>query len=64
MTREAASAGLYTSTWTGKTYQRIQIVTAGEIVRGARIDMPPQYGASDFARAPRAKRRDQGRLEI
>ena len=34
MEREAASAGLYKSTWDGSTYPRIQILTAGDVVRG------------------------------
>ena len=57
MERDAAAAGVYHSPWDGSTYPRIQIITAGEIVHGKRIDMPSQRGTSDFARAPRARQR-------
>ena len=63
MKTEAASAGLYTSTWDGKQYPRLQLLTAGDIVHGKRIDMPSQRSSSDFAQAPRARTpREQGRL--
>ena len=62
MERDAAAAGVYHSPWDGSTYPRIQIITAGEIVHGKRIDMPSQRGTSDFARAPRARRGRQDRL--
>ena len=57
MKKEAVAAGLYTSTWDGSTYPRMQIITAGEIVHGRRIDMPSQRSSSDFARAPVARER-------
>lgn len=62
MQRDAAAAGVYHSTATGKTYPRIQILTAGDLIHGKRADMPPQRGTSDFARAPRARRGRQDRL--
>ena len=55
MKKEAAAAGLYHSPWDGSTYPRMQIITAGEIVHGKRIEMPSQRGTSDFARAPVAR---------
>ena len=65
MKTEAASAGLYTSTWDGKQYPRLQLLTAGDIVHGKRIDMPSQRSTSDFAQAPRARTpREQGRLGL
>lgn len=65
MQREAASAGLYTSPWDGSQYPRLQLLTAGDIVHGQRIEMPSQRGTSDFAQAPRARTpREQGRLGL
>ncbi|MEX2376731.1 MAG: DNA methyltransferase [Dehalococcoidia bacterium] len=60
MAREAAEAGLYVSTWDGSKYPKIQIITAGEIVHGKRIDMPSQRGLLQYQAAPRAKRGVQG----
>ena len=57
MEKEAAAAGLYHSPWDGSTYPRIQIITAGEIIHGERIEMPSQRSASDFTRAPVARER-------
>lgn len=57
MQAEAAGAGLYRSTWEGKTYPRIQIMTAGEIVHGKRIEMPSLRGGSGFTRAPVSRER-------
>ena len=63
MEREARAAGLYRSPWDGSAYPRIQILTAGEIVRGDRIAMPSQRGLPQYQRAPRAtERADQGEL--
>lgn len=63
MVRVAAEAGLYISPSTGKTYPKIQILTAGEIARplphGKRIDMPPKRGLTQYQPAPRAKRGNQ-----
>ena len=59
MLKEAAEAGVYMSPWTGKTYPKIQILTAGEIVHGRRIDMPPKRGLTQYQAAPRAKRGNQ-----
>jgi site-specific DNA-methyltransferase (adenine-specific) len=64
MVREAASAGLYRSTWDGSTYPKIQILTAGQIVHGQRIDMPSQRGMRQYQQAPRARRGTQGRMEL
>lgn len=59
MREEAASAGFYSSKW-GK-HPRIQLLTVGELLAGARVDMPAQSQTSvTFKQAPRAKA-DQGR---
>jgi site-specific DNA-methyltransferase (adenine-specific) len=44
MKTEAVSAGYYESPGWNQKYQRIQILTIVELLRGAKIDMPPQYG--------------------
>lgn len=62
MEREAASAGLYKSTWDGSAYPKIQILTAGDVVRGEKVDMPSQRGMPQYTPAPRARRGRQGRL--
>lgn len=63
MEREAAAAGVYRSPWTGASYPRIQLLTAGEIVRGEGIAMPSRLGMPQYQRAPRATgRADQGEL--
>ena len=52
MRTEAASAGFYTSAW-GK-HPRLQIVTVGELLAGAKLDTPPPRQTSvTFKRAPK-----------
>jgi len=73
MERAAAEAGLYKSNWgDGASYPRIQVITAGDIVRGARINMPARTGVAidvpamrgrpRYQPAPRAKRGQQTKL--
>ena len=62
MEREAASAGLYKSTWDGSTYPKIQILTAGDVVRGTKVNMPSQRGMPQYTPASPARRGRQGRL--
>jgi site-specific DNA-methyltransferase (adenine-specific) len=62
MYREAADAGVYHSPSTGKSYPKIQIITAGEIIQGKRIDTPPKRGLTQYQPAPRARRGEQGVL--
>ena len=50
---EAASAGFYESPW-GK-HSRLQLLTVGELLDGAIIDMPPQQANVTFKRAPKAR---------
>ena len=53
MRTEAASAGFYTSPW--GSHPRLQIVTVGDLLAGARIDMPPIRQTSvTYKRAPKA----------
>jgi site-specific DNA-methyltransferase (adenine-specific) len=56
MQREAAGAGFYESTWMGKKYPRLQILTVAELLEGKAIDMPPvRHTSITFKRAPKAK---------
>ena len=65
MEREAASAGVYRSTWDGSVYPKLQILTAAEVVRGATVDMPSLRGVPQYTPAARARRRTpQGRLGV
>ena len=64
MEREAASAGLYRSSWDGSTYPKLQILTAGELVQGERVRMPSLRGIPQYAPARRANRGSQGRLDV
>ena len=59
MINEASAAGVYRSPWTGGTYPRIQILTAGEIVRGGGINMPSRMGMPQYQQAPRATERSE-----
>lgn len=63
MEREAAAAGFYRSPWTGASYPRIQLLTAGELVHGARIAMPSRLGLPQYRPAtPAGERTEQGEL--
>ena len=63
MVNEANAAGLYRSAWDDSTWPRIQLLTAGDIVRGEGIEMPSRRGMRQYPRAPRAtEQADQGEL--
>jgi DNA modification methylase len=52
MRAEAAAAGFYVSPW-GK-HPRIQLLTVGDLLRGARVDIPPAKGVNvTFKKAPK-----------
>ena len=59
MINEAGAAGLYRSAWDGSTWPRIQLLTAGDIVRGAGIEMPSRRGMRQYPRAPRASEQSE-----
>jgi len=44
MITEAVSAGYYETSWSHQKYPRIQIKTIAGLLKGAKLDMPPQYG--------------------
>ncbi len=52
MITEAASAGFYDSSYWRKC-QRIQILTIADLLKSAKVDMPPQYGT--FKQAQRIR---------
>jgi len=60
----AAEAGVFMPIAGGKSYPRIQLMTAGDIVHGKTIDMPSRGGLPQYAPAPRAKRGRQGELGV
>jgi site-specific DNA-methyltransferase (adenine-specific) len=65
MLKEALDAGYYHSPVWDKDYNRIQIITIEDLLKGKRVDMPPQAQTNiTFAKAPRVKRKEgeQGRL--
>ena len=45
MVKEALSAGSYESPRWGKRFRRMQILTIGDLLGGAGLDMPPQVGS-------------------
>ena len=56
MLKAALAAGWYESEFWDKRYRRLQILTIGDLLDGAGVDMPPQHGT--FKRATRAKSGD------
>ncbi len=54
MITEAISAGYYESPGWNQKYPRIQIITIAELLKGAKVDMPPQYGT--FKQAQKVRR--------
>lgn len=56
MEKEATSAGFYYSPGWGEKYPRIQILTVSELLRGAKVRMPPTN--ISFKAAERVKQDD------
>ena len=57
MITEAVAAGSYHSDFWGRDYQKIQILTAEDLLNKKGVEMPQQQ-ASPFAKAPKEKRRE------
>lgn len=55
MITEAATAGFYDSPGWGRVYPRLQILTIGDLLRGKKPDMPPEWGT--LKQAPRSERK-------
>lgn len=63
MRTEAVGAGFYESPW-GK-HAKIQLVTVGELLKGARIDMPSAQGMNvTFKKAPKPSRKGAETMEL
>ena len=56
MLKEALAAGWYESPAWGKRYRKLQIYTIGDLLGGAKVDMPSQHGT--FKQAERQKSTD------
>src|SRR5947209_6595213 len=62
MNTEAASAGFYHSPGWNKDYPRIQILTTEELLHGAEVKMPPQFGT--FKQAQRVQKAEAEQVEL
>ena len=62
MDTEAVSAGFYESPGWNQKYRRIQILTIEELLRDARVQMPPT--AQTFKQAPKAEQVQPGQLPL
>lgn len=65
MRTEALNAGVYRSPW--GDHPKLQIISVGELLEGAKIDMPPIHRAGNitFKKAPRQKSsHNQGKLDF
>jgi site-specific DNA-methyltransferase (adenine-specific) len=62
MTTEAVSAGYYESPGWNQKYPRIQICTITELLKGAKVEMPPQYGT--FKQAPKIQQSEGVQIEL
>ena len=62
MITEAVSAGYYESPGWHQKYPRIQIKTIAELLKGARLDMPPQYGT--FKQAQKVQQSEGEQTEL
>lgn len=49
MKLEALEAGYYRSPWMGQDYPKLQILTVGELLRGAQPKIPPRYNPYQLA---------------
>lgn len=64
MLTEAVSAGYYHSPGWNKDYPRVQIKTITDLLKGASIEMPPQYGTFKQAKRVRESLGEQEELEL
>jgi site-specific DNA-methyltransferase (adenine-specific) len=62
MLTEAVSAGSYETSWSHQKYPRIQIKTIAELLKGAKVDMPPQYGT--FRQAQKVGKNEGEQTEL
>jgi site-specific DNA-methyltransferase (adenine-specific) len=64
MLTEAISAGHYDSPGWHQQYPRIQNKTIADLLKGAKVEMPPQYGTFKPTRRVRESKGEQPELEI
>jgi site-specific DNA-methyltransferase (adenine-specific) len=64
MTKEAVSAGFYHSPGWGTDYPKIQILTINDLLHGAEVKMPPQYGTFKEAQRARLHEAESPRLDL
>jgi site-specific DNA-methyltransferase (adenine-specific) len=64
MVKEALSAGYYHSPGWNEDYPTIQILTISELLKGARVKMPPQYGTFKQAQKVQQKEAEQQTLDL
>jgi site-specific DNA-methyltransferase (adenine-specific) len=62
MTTEALKAGFYHSSGWNKDFPRIQIFTIAELLHGAEVKMPPQFGT--FKQAQRVQQAEAEQAEL
>jgi DNA modification methylase len=60
MRAEAASAGFYTSPWSGDHFPRLQLLTVRELLDGKGIAFPRYTANVTFKQAPRTRERQAG----
>ena len=64
MLKEALAAGKYHSPVWNTDYNKIQIITIEELLKGKTVDMPPQTQTNiTFAKAPKVKRKEGDQLK-
>lgn len=65
MKTESVTAGFYESTFWGKKYPKIQLLTVADLLSGKQVEMPPirQVGAT-FKKAPRVKKKTGDQQEF
>jgi site-specific DNA-methyltransferase (adenine-specific) len=61
---EAISAGYYHASGWNRDYPRIQLLTIDELLHGATVQMPPQYGKFKQARRVHEVGNEQPELEM
>ncbi len=64
MREKAVSASFYHSLGWGQDYPRIQILTIEELLHGAEVKMPPQYGTFKEAQRVRMHGPEHPQLEL
>jgi site-specific DNA-methyltransferase (adenine-specific) len=64
MITEAASAGIYASAGWHRDYPRIQLLTIADLLHGAEVQMPPQFGTFKQAQRERVRQGEQPELEM